>query len=61
VKQTHLWKRLARKELPQRCSRKRGISKTHARALADYFHVPADLFILVLIDPVVFWNLIRLP
>jgi HTH-type transcriptional regulator/antitoxin HigA len=24
---------------------KRGISKTHARALADYFHVPADLFI----------------
>jgi HTH-type transcriptional regulator / antitoxin HigA len=24
---------------------KRSISKTHARALADYFHVPADLFI----------------
>lgn len=24
---------------------KRGISKTHARALADYFHVAADLFI----------------
>ena len=24
---------------------KRGISKTHARALANYFHVPAELFI----------------
>lgn len=24
---------------------KRGISKTHARALANYFHVSADLFI----------------
>ena len=24
---------------------KRGISKTQAKALADYFHVPADLFI----------------
>ncbi len=24
---------------------KRGISKTHARALANYFHVPADLFV----------------
>ena len=24
---------------------KRGISKTHARALADYFHVPANLFV----------------
>ena len=24
---------------------KRAISKTHARALANYFHVPADLFI----------------
>ena len=24
---------------------KRSISKTHARALADFFHVPVDLFI----------------
>jgi HTH-type transcriptional regulator/antitoxin HigA len=24
---------------------KRGISKTHARALANFFHVPADLFV----------------
>ena len=46
VKQTHLWEVFGSKGIASEVlSGKRGISKTHARALADYFHVPADLFI----------------
>ena len=46
VKQTHLWEAFGSKGIASEVlSGKRGISKTHARALADYFHVPADLFI----------------
>lgn len=46
VKQTHLWEVFGSKGIASEVlSGKRGISKTHARALADYFHVTADLFI----------------
>ena len=46
VKQTHLWEAFGSKGIASEVlNRKRGISKAHARALADYFHVPADLFI----------------
>src|SRR5947209_19502911 len=46
VKQTHLWEVFGSKGIASELlNGKRGISKTHARALADYFHVPADLFI----------------
>lgn len=46
AKQTHLWEVFGSKGIASEVlSGKRGISKTHARALADYFHVPADLFI----------------
>jgi len=46
VKQTHLWEVFGSKGIASEVlNGKRGISKTHARALADYFHVPADLFI----------------
>lgn len=46
VKQTHLWEVFGSKGVASEVlSGKRGISKTHARALADYFHVTADLFI----------------
>ncbi len=46
VKQTHLWEAFGSKGIASEVlNGKRGISKTHARALADYFHVPADLFI----------------
>jgi HTH-type transcriptional regulator/antitoxin HigA len=46
AKQTHLWEVFGSKGIASEVlNGKRGISKTHARALADYFHVPADLFI----------------
>ena len=46
VKPTHLWEVFDSKGIASEVLNcKRGISKTHARALADYFHVPADLFI----------------
>lgn len=46
VKQTHLWELFGSKGIASEVlSGKRGISKTQARALADFFHVPADLFI----------------
>ena len=46
VKQTHLWEVFGSKGIASEVlNGKREISKTHARALADYFHVPADLFI----------------
>lgn len=46
VKQTHLWGVFGSKGIASEVlNGKRGISKTHARALADYFHVSADLFI----------------
>ena len=46
VKQTHLWEAFGSKGIASEVlNGKRGISKTHARALANYFHVPADLFI----------------
>ena len=46
IKQTHLWEVFGSKGIASEVlNRKRGISKTHAQALADYFHVPADLLI----------------
>jgi HTH-type transcriptional regulator / antitoxin HigA len=46
VKQNHLWELFGSKGIASEVlNGKRGISKTQARALADYFHVPADLFI----------------
>ncbi|HET8781558.1 MAG TPA: hypothetical protein VFM63_04040 [Pyrinomonadaceae bacterium] len=46
VKQSQLWQLFGSKGIASEVlSGKRGISKTHARALADYFHVPADLFV----------------
>ncbi len=46
AKQSHLWEVFGSKGIASEVlNGKRGISKTHARALADYFHVPADLFI----------------
>lgn len=46
VKQTHLWGVFGSKGIASEVlSGKRSISKTHAKALAEYFHVPADLFI----------------
>ena len=46
VKQTHLWELFGSKGVASEVlNGKRGISKTQARALAHYFHVPADLFI----------------
>ena len=46
VKQTHLWEAFGSKGIASEVlNGKRGISKAHAKALADYFHVPADLFI----------------
>jgi HTH-type transcriptional regulator/antitoxin HigA len=46
VKQTHLWEVFGSKGIASEVlNGKRGISKTHARALADFFSVPADLFI----------------
>lgn len=46
VKQSQLWELFGSKGIASEVlSGKRGISKTHARALANYFHVPADLFV----------------
>jgi HTH-type transcriptional regulator / antitoxin HigA len=46
VKQTHLWEVFGSKGIASEVlNGKRGISKTHAKALAEYFRVPADLFI----------------
>ena len=46
VKQTHLREVFGSKGIASEVlNGKRGISKAHARALADYFHVPANLFI----------------
>lgn len=46
VKQNHLWEVFGSKGVASEVlNGKRGISKTQARALAHYFHVPADLFI----------------
>jgi len=46
VKQTHLWEVFGSKGIASEVMNgKRGISKTHARALANYFQVSADLFI----------------
>ena len=46
LKQTHLWEVFGSKGIASEVlNGKRAISKSHARALADYFHVPADLFI----------------
>jgi HTH-type transcriptional regulator/antitoxin HigA len=46
VKQNHLWEVFGSKGIASEVlNGKRGISKTQARALASYFHVPADLFI----------------
>lgn len=46
VKQSQLWEIFGSKGIASEVlNGKRGISKTHARALANYFHVPADLFV----------------
>jgi len=46
VKQTHLWELFGSRGIASEVlNGKRGISKTQARALADFFRVPADLFI----------------
>ncbi len=46
LKPTHLWEVFGSKGIASEVlNGKRGISKTHAKALADYFHVSADLFI----------------
>ena len=46
IKQSHLWEVFGSKGIASEVlNGKRGISKSHAKALAEYFHVPADLFI----------------
>lgn len=46
VKQSQLWEVFGSKGIASEVlNGKRGISKTHARALANYFNVPAELFI----------------
>ena len=46
VKQSQLWEIFGSKGIASEVlNGKRGISKTHARALANYFHVSADLFV----------------
>jgi len=46
IKQSHLREVFGPKAIASEVlNGKRGISKTHARALADYFNVPADLFV----------------
>lgn len=46
IKQSQLWEVFGSKGIASEVlNAKRGISKTHARALADYFHVPADVFV----------------
>jgi HTH-type transcriptional regulator/antitoxin HigA len=45
-KQSHLWEVFGSKGIASEVlNGKRGISKAQAKALANYFHVPADLFI----------------
>jgi HTH-type transcriptional regulator / antitoxin HigA len=46
LKQSHLWEVFGSKGIASEVlNGKRGISKAQAKALANYFHVPADLFI----------------
>lgn len=46
IKPSQLWEVFGSKGIASEVlNGKRGISKTHARALANYFHVPADLFV----------------
>ena len=46
IKQSQLWEVFGSKGIASEVlNGKRGISKTHARALANYFHVPVDLFV----------------
>lgn len=46
IKQPQLWEVFGSKGIASEVlNGKRGISKTHARALANYFHVSADVFI----------------
>ena len=46
LKQNHLWEVFGSKGIASEVlNGKRGISKSQAKALANYFHVPADLFI----------------
>ena len=46
VKPSQLWEVFGSKGIASEVlNGKRGISKTHARSLANYFHVPAELFI----------------
>ena len=46
IKQSQLWEVFGSKGIASEVlNGKRGISTTHARALANYFHVPADLFV----------------
>jgi HTH-type transcriptional regulator/antitoxin HigA len=46
IKQSQLWDVFGSKGIASEVlNGKRGISKTQARALATYFHVPADLFV----------------
>jgi HTH-type transcriptional regulator/antitoxin HigA len=46
IKPSQLWDVFGSKGITSEVlNGKRAISKTHARALANYFHVPADLFI----------------
>jgi HTH-type transcriptional regulator/antitoxin HigA len=46
VRQSDLWEVFGSKGIASEVlNGKRSISKTHARALANYFHVSADLFI----------------
>jgi HTH-type transcriptional regulator / antitoxin HigA len=46
VKQSQLWEVFGSKGIASEViNGKRGISKAQAKALANYFHVPADLFI----------------
>ena len=46
IKQSQLWEVFGSKGIASEVlNGKRGISKTHARALPNYFHVSADLFV----------------
>ncbi len=46
LKQSDLWELFGSKGIASEVvNGKRGISKTHAKRLAGFFHVPADLFI----------------
>jgi HTH-type transcriptional regulator/antitoxin HigA len=46
IKASQLWELFGSKGITSEVlNGKRAISKTHARALSHYFHVPADLFI----------------